>query len=551
MSIPQSTPSKNLSLSTRSFGQSLGGSTTPSKLRYADSPLSTPSRVVRYTLPPQPSSAASAATNASSTSTMPPTPSPVVSAYRGKQSSTASAGRVLRRFYTEKKLMSDPPKILPASFYEQFLSQQALNRKPNPIRSLFPLEKTPGLLSLVGGRPNPTTFPFTALSFTARAPTEDHALLGPEGGPRDDDVHVNISPEDLALGLAYTDTAGIAELLGWLGKLQERMHGRKPSGEGWRISVGTGSQDLISKAISALVNPGDPVLVEHPTYPGVIPVLANVGCELCEVETDAEGISTTSLCRVLESWPEGKSKPRVLYTVPYGGNPTGMTASLVRRKEVLKLAREYNFIILEDDPYFYLYYGTAERPPSYFSLDREEPEVGRVVRFDSLSKILSAGLRFGFVSGPERLLNVIDAHTGTSNLQSSSVVQVIALGLLKTWGCDGFFTHTRGVSAFYGQKRDVLEAAMNRHLKGLCEWVAPQAGLFFWFKLLVPNGDSEAVMRTKAVQNGFLALPGTACLPKGGKSAYVRVSFSILTAEEVEEAVKRLANILKEARGER
>ncbi|KAK1222006.1 hypothetical protein PQX77_015185 [Marasmius sp. AFHP31] len=96
---PNSTPSKNLSLSTRSFGQSLGGSTTPGKLRYADSPLSTPSRVVRYTLPPQPSSTASAATNASSTSTMPPTPSPVVSAYRGKQSSTASAGRPIDGLY--------------------------------------------------------------------------------------------------------------------------------------------------------------------------------------------------------------------------------------------------------------------------------------------------------------------------------------------------------------------------------------------------------------------------------------------------------------------
>ncbi|KAK1222005.1 hypothetical protein PQX77_015184 [Marasmius sp. AFHP31] len=460
--------------------------------------------------------------------------------------------RVLRRgFYTEKKSMSDTPKVLPASFYEQFLSQQALNRKPSPIRSLFPLEKTPGLISLLGGRPNPTTFPFTALSFTARAPTEDPSLLGPEGGPRDDDVQVNISPEDLALGLAYTDTAGIAELLGWLGELQERMHGRKSSVEGWRISVGTGSQDLISKAMSALVNPGDPVLVEHPTYPGVIPVLTNIGFEPCEVETDAEGISTTSLRRVLESWPEGKPKPKVLYTVPYGGNPTGMTVSLSRRKEVLKLAREHNFIILEDDPYFYLYYGTAERPPSYFSLEREEPEVGRVVRFDSLSKILSAGLRFGFVSGPERLLNVIDGHTGTSNLQSSSVVQVITLGLLKTWGHDGFFIHTRGVSAFYGEKRDVFEATMDRHLKGLCEWVAPQAGLFFWFKLLVPDGDSEAIMRTKAIEHGFLALPGTACLPKGGKTAYVRVSFSILTPEEVEEAVKRLAKILKEARGER
>ncbi|KAK1231527.1 hypothetical protein PQX77_005359 [Marasmius sp. AFHP31] len=168
----------------------------------------------------------------------------------------------------------------------------------------------------------------------------------------------------------------------------------------------------------------------------------NLGCEAHEVETDAEGISAASLRRILESWPEGKPKPKVLYTVPYGCNPTGMTATLGRRKEVLKLAREHNFIILEDDPYYYIYYRATERVPSYFSLELEEPEVGRVLRFDSLSKILSAGLRIGFASGPERLLSAIDAYTGNSNLQTSSLTQMVTLGLLQKWGHDGFLTHT-------------------------------------------------------------------------------------------------------------
>ncbi|KAK1222004.1 hypothetical protein PQX77_015183 [Marasmius sp. AFHP31] len=458
--------------------------------------------------------------------------------------------------------------VLPASFYDQFLSEQALKRKPSPIRSLYPLEKTPDMISLLAGKPNASTFPFTSFSFTARAPTEDPSLLGPEGGPRDTDVQVTIDPEDLATGLQYTDTAGIPSLLNWLGGLQEKMHGRKPSGEGWRLSVGAGSQDLIFKAISAMVNPGDPVLLESPMYAGVIPMFTNLGCEAHEVETDAEGISATSLRQILESWPEGKPKPKVLYTVPYGCNPTGMTAALTRRKEVLKLAREHNFIILEgdlssfihgqsttnsefpDDPYYYLYYGTAERVPSYFSLELEEPEVGRVLRFDSLSKILSAGLRIGFASGPERLLGAIDAYTGTSNLQTSSLTQMLTLGLLKKWGYDGFLTHTRGVSAFYGQKRDVFEQAMNTHLKGLCEWVRPEAGMFFWFKLNVPGEDSDAMIRTKALENGVLALPGTVFLPKGGKTAYVRAAFSLLTPADVEEAVKRLAKTVKGAREE-
>ncbi|KAG7089174.1 hypothetical protein E1B28_010878 [Marasmius oreades] len=438
---------------------------------------------------------------------------------------------------------------LPTSFYTQFLSDQSLRRSPSAIRSLYPLEKQPGIISLLAGKPNASTFPFTSFSFTARAPSLDPALLGPAGGPRETDVHVTITPEDLAIGLQYADTAGLPELLRWLEGLQEKMHGRRASAEGCKISVGSGSQDLIYKAVNSIVNPGDPVLAERPMYAGVIPMFTNIKCEIFEVETDAEGISSDSLRQILEAWPQGKPKPKVLYTVPYGCNPTGMTASLARRKEVLKLAREHNFIIIEDDPYYYLYYGTAERVPSYFALELEEPEVGRVLRFDSLSKILSSGLRVGFATGPEKLVSAIDAYTMTSNLQSSSLTQVLTLGLLKQWDYDGFFTHTRGVSAFYGQKRDVFEAAMNRHLKGLCEWVAPQAGMFYWFRLIVPDEDSNAIIRTKAFENGVLALPGTVFLPNGGKSAYVRASFSLLTPEGVEEALTRLAKTIKEARG--
>ena len=157
--------------------------------------------------------------------------------------------------------------VLPASFYDQFLSEQALKRRPSPskleyaillrelpnfhsnfqVRSLYPLEKTPDMITLLAGKPNASTFPFTSFSFTARAPTEDPSLLGPAGGSRDTDVQVTIDSDDLATGLQYTDTAGIPGLLNWLGGLQENMHGRKPSGEGWRISVGAGSQDLIFK----------------------------------------------------------------------------------------------------------------------------------------------------------------------------------------------------------------------------------------------------------------------------------------------------------------
>ncbi|KDR75974.1 hypothetical protein GALMADRAFT_139740 [Galerina marginata CBS 339.88] len=437
-----------------------------------------------------------------------------------------------------------PVKRLPKEYYTDFLSDLAKERKPSAIRSLFPLEHTPGLISLLAGKPNPSTFPFTSLSFNARSPVH------PE-----EETTLNLSGADLAQGLQYGDTAGLKQLLDWIYGLQEINHGRKRN-EGWRISIGSGSQDLIYKAVTAMVNPGDSVLVESPVYAGVIPMFHSLHCDQIEVETDSQGIRSSSLRTILEQWPEGKPKPKVLYTVPYGCNPTGMTATLERRKEVLQLAREHDFIILEDDPYFYLYYGKAPRYPSYFALELDEPEVGRVLRFDSLSKVLSAGIRIGFASGPEALLAAIDQHTATSNLQTSSLTQAIVFKLLDSWGYEGFAIHVHNVAAFYAEKRDIFERAMKKYLTGLAEWSTPEAGMFFWFKLLLndnkaadeDSGDSEVVIKTKAFENGVLALPGTVFLPNGRQTPYVRASFSLTGEEDVDRAIQRIRDAILDAR---
>ncbi|KAJ4470462.1 PLP-dependent transferase [Lentinula aciculospora] len=468
-------------------------------------------------------------------------------------------------------------KALPTEFYDQFLSERAKNLKPSPIRGLYPLEKQPGVISLLAGKPEPSTFPFTSLSFTAKDPTDGNT-----------EITIAIPRNELTPGLQYSDTAGLPDLLKWITALQElshgRKHGRNVSGEGeegWRVSMGTGSQDMISKSATALINPGDSILVESPVYAGVIPIFRNMDCKQIEVPTDADGIRSTSLKEILENWPESQKRPKLLYTVPYGCNPTGMTASLERRKEVLRLARQYNFIILEDDPYYYLYCDKATRPASYFALEVTEPcgeetgkayaEVGRVLRFDSLSKVLSAGLRIGFASGPEAILRRVDMLTANANLQVSSLTQLIAFRLLDFWGYDKFFLHTRNVSAFYKQKRDVFERELQKWLGGgapeegecdegrLAEWVSPEAGMFFWFKLLVETStepsspsleeqDSRTLIETHAFANGVLALPGTVFLPNGSKTPYVRASFSLLDENQVIEAMKRLRKTVLEVR---
>ena len=144
-------------------------------------------------------------------------------------------------------------------------------------------------------------------------------------------------------------------------------------------------------------------------------------------------------------------------------------------------------------------------------------------------------------------------QTAVANLQVSTLTQEITSVLLRAWGYDGFIAHTESVSNFYKQKRDVFERALKTHLDGLAEWDTPEAGMFVWFKLLIADkpgeeGDSFDLIRNKAFENGVLALPGTVFLPDGRKTAYVRASFSLLSEEDVNEALRRLRVTILEAR---
>ncbi|KAG8694061.1 hypothetical protein FRC09_010083 [Ceratobasidium sp. 395] len=433
------------------------------------------------------------------------------------------------------------------------------------------------MISMLAGKPNADTFPFTSFSFTANDPayykdmqiTNEPPSSITSNSSAPGQLHITIPPAQLATALQYGPTTGLPDLISWVYTLQAAQH-RRYQGEGWRVSIGTGSQDLLYKSFSAFINPGDPVLIEAPVYAGVVPMLKSSWCELIEVPTDGQGIQSSELEHILEAWPQDKPKPKILYTTPYGSNPSGATATTERRKQVLELSRKHKFLILEGvvpayitlthDPYFYLYFGAQPRPPSYFHLEAQDGgPVGMVLRYDSLSKILSSGKcatppRPRFVSGPSYVLDKIDLHTAAANLQTSSFTQVITHALLAEWGLAKFDAHISYVSAFYKQKRDVFEAAMKRRLGGLAEWDTPQAGMFFWrvkFKLKLPpvsegeEGDSERLIREKAVEHGILALPGTAFYPNGKKSAFVRAAFSLITPEDVDEGLRRLAEVVK------
>lgn len=303
-----------------------------------------------------------------------------------------------------------------------------------------------------------------------------------------------------------------------------------------------------------------------------------MGINIIAVEGDREGMSPVSLEEILANWHTNTSTrdlpfPKFVYTTPTGANPTGTTASEQRKKENLDIARRYGILILEDDPYMFISFqglgeGTPEtrrRVRTYWSLEQDDAEryggTGWVLRFDSFSKVLSAGIRIGFLSGPNTILDAIDLDTSSANLQPNGAAQAMVLALLERWGVDGFLRHCDTVAEFYQNRRNNFEQKAQKVLgtnngkqKAVAEWITPVAGMFLWFKLKLPptekgaeEGDSFSLIGEKALKNLVLAVPGVAFMPDSKTTCYVRTSFSLIPEEDVEEAFQRLRKTVIEA----
>ena len=408
--------------------------------------------------------------------------------------------------------------------YDSFLSARSLRRRPSAIRALQPLLAEPGMISLGGGMPHASTFPFEALTVRLKS-GKSFAIDGAA----------------LEAALQYGPTRGSPGLSAHLEALQRSEHGAANS----MICATTGSQDALAKAFDLFTGEGQPpVLVESPTYSGSLAYLQPTGVELVGVPTDGGGLDPQALDAILRHY-DGP-RPRVLYTIPVGGNPTGASLSLERKREIYGIAREFDLILLEDDPYYWMQFG-GERTPSFLSLDADQ----RVLRFDSFSKLLSSGIRVGFCTGPPRLVERIELHAQASVLHGSGVSQALVSGLFEAWAEEypsavaGFEAHCAAVASFYETRRDVFLRAAETHLAGLADWTVPTAGMFVWLRLRGVD-DADAFVKSKCRDAKVLLVPGQSFDPHDAPSPYVRAAFSTASHEDIEVAVARFAGLLRE-----
>ena len=330
--------------------------------------------------------------------------------------------------------------------------------------------------------------------------------------------------------------------------------------QAWSVAVTNGSQDGLAKVLEMLVGEGDTVLTETPTYSGALSILRPLCGNIVGLPCDGDGLIPSQMRDRLANWNETADgrRPRFLYAIPTGQNPAGSTLTAERRRDIYQICCDYDILILEDDPYYFLHYGHEPAPPvgsdhlfsrpfqpSLWSLDVQ----GRVIRFDSLSKVLSSGLRLGYVTGPVGFVNVMLLGIQATNLHSAGIAQVMAYKYMRHLGDDGWKRHVTSVSLFYARRRDQLISHCDKYLKGLVEYTVPSAGMFVWFKL-VGVADSKKLIETEARKALVLLVPGQVFMPNGEVSNYVRASFSLATEADMEVAMERLAKVLRETIGQ-
>ena len=346
------------------------------------------------------------------------------------------------------------------------------------------------IISLGTGRPTPDYYPWESIAFES-FPPEAFTSTSQTGGntPVMQTVRKSDSGYNLGLALNYGHGVGAPHLLRFVTEHIELAH--NPPYADWGTCMTAGATSALEIVYRIFCNRGDTILTEEYTYPGAVEGAALLGLRIQGVEMDSEGAIPGSLRQILSTWDSGRGpRPRFLYTIPSGHNPTGATQPLGRRQAMYRIAEEYDLIIIEDDPYYFLRLGSRSSNlqdaldnlvPSYLSLDHS----GRVVRLDSTSKILAPGLRAGWVTANRRFIDKFINYHDVSTVAVSGPSQLMLTTLLDhTWGHQGFFTWLDNLSLKYRHRKNVLLDACDKYLpREICSWAEPEYGMFHWINL--------------------------------------------------------------------
>ena len=387
------------------------------------------------------------------------------------------------------------------------------------IRELFKLLGKPGIISFAGGFPDPAMFDVDGIREAVNT-----ALATEPGG-----------------ALQYGATEGYQPLREQLAAFMQSKGCQGVAPEG--LIVTTGSQQALDLLGKTLINPGDKVIVEGPTFLATIQCFRLYGAELISAPIDGDGVRTDALEALI-----AEHKPKFVYLIPTFGNPSGATLSLARRKKVLELAVKYQTLVVEDDPYGDLYFSAEPPPPSILSLSKDVPGSRELLAHcGSLSKVLSPGLRVGWMIAPPKLLANATMCKQFSDAHTSTFAQATAAQYLKAGRMPATLARVRKV---YAERASTMCAALKRGLGDAIEFVQPQGGLFVWARLTGKGRDASIAggqsvndgneFAKRAIEQGVAFVPGAPFYCANPDHATLRLSFATADVAKIEEGVKRL-----------
>ncbi|MBI2750346.1 MAG: PLP-dependent aminotransferase family protein [Burkholderiales bacterium] len=388
------------------------------------------------------------------------------------------------------------------------------NVETSAIRELFKLLGKPGIISFAGGFPDPAMFDVDGIREAVNAALTEEAGATLQYGATEGH---NPLREQLAAFMAGKGCKDVA-----------------PD----NLIVTTGSQQALDLLGKTMISPGDKVIVEGPTFLATIQCFRLYGAELISAPIDANGVQVDKLEALI-----AEHKPKMVYLIPTFGNPSGAMLNLERRKKVLELAVKYQTLIVEDDPYGDLYFNDAP-PPSLLALSAGVPGSRELLAHcGSLSKVLSPGLRVGWMIAPPELLAKATMCKQFSDAHTSTFAQATAAQYLKAGRMPATLAHVRKV---YAERALAMGNALRKELGDAIEFVQPQGGLFVWARLTGAGGKVKdgGELAKRAIEKGVAFVPGTPFYATNPDPSTLRLSFATAPVDKIEEGVARLGTAI-------
>ncbi|RLF06068.1 MAG: aminotransferase [Thermoprotei archaeon] len=395
---------------------------------------------------------------------------------------------------------------------KRFLSSRTALMRASQVRELL---KWIGrdVISLGGGIPDPSSFPAQAI----REILSDVLSSRPEAA------------------LQYAPTEGVDELREELAKFMQQR-GIKASAD--NVVVTAGSQEALELLARVIIDEGDAVFMENPTYLGAIQAFRVYEPRMLGVPLDGEGMRIDVLEEKLKKAKEQGLRLKAIYVIPTCQNPTGISLSGDRRRRLLELAEEYDLLVIEDDPYSYFVFEGAS-PPPLKSLDAS----GRVIYLSTASKMLAPGLRVGWLVAEEELLDKVVMAKQAVTLQTSTLSQFVLLEALRRGVVEKQLPRLKEI---YRRKRDAMLEALEDYMPGGVRWTRPSGGMFVWLE--VPEALNMSSLLPTALRKYKVAyVPGAAFHVEGGGYNTARLSYSYPSVEAIREAIRRLASLISDS----